>query len=247
VAHHNIERLTVLKRSLFFIPSLVLLFLPLTLAADEADGQDVLYKYLSQYRAQQDQTRGVQMEVSIDAKLPKLKKEGRFHALKSVSKIGKATYDAITWNADNTIRKDVIGRYLTAENSVDDPDRLAITTANYKFKYKGVSEKDGRSVHVFQLQPKRKIEGLFKGELWLDKATCLPVRESGRWVKSPSIFVKKIDFIREYELREGVAYQTHIFSVVETRVVGKAELDISFSNFSRLSLAESTTLEHQIQ
>lgn len=183
--------------------------------------------------------RGLQMEIDIDAKLPKLKKEGRFQALRFISKIGQVTYDHIRFDGDNRIKKDVIGRYLTAESQVQDPSKLAIAPENYKFKYKGQHDRDGRLVHVFQLQPKRKAEGLFKGELWIDPGTYLPVRESGELVKNPSIFLKKVRFTREFEIRDGVAYPKHLDTVVDTRIAGKAELRISFSNFVRVEIADA--------
>jgi hypothetical protein len=80
---------------------------------------------------------------------------------------------------------------------------------------------------------------LFKGELWLDAETCLPVRESGRFVKSPSIFLRRIEFVREYDIRDGVAIPRQIESTVETRLVGKAELTVRFHN---ISLAENPAL-----
>ena len=101
----------------------------------------------------------------------------------------------------------MIARYLAAETQAQPNDGAHSPSRrpNYKFKYKGMTEKDGRPVHVFQLTPRKKRVGLFKGELWLDAETCLPVRESGRLVKSPSIFVRRIEFVREYEIREGLA------------------------------------------
>jgi hypothetical protein len=80
---------------------------------------------------------------------------------------------------------------------------------------------DGRTVHVFQLTPRKKRVGLFKGDLWLDAETCLPVRESGRLVKLPSIFLRRIEFVREYEIHEGLVYPHSIESVVDTRLVVK--------------------------
>jgi hypothetical protein len=59
------------------------------------------------------------------------------------------------------------------------------------------------------------------------------VREIGQFVKSPSIFLKKIKFVREYELAEGISIPKHIESTVDTRLVGRAELNISFSHFAR--------------
>jgi len=65
---------------------------------------------------------------------------------------------------------------------------------------------------------------LFKGEIWIDAATGMPIREAGQFVKTPSLFLKKIAFVRDYEIRDGVAYPLHIQSTVDTRIVGRAEL-----------------------
>ena len=34
---------------------------------------------------------------------------------------------------------------------------------------------------IFELNPKKKRVGLFKGELWVDTATGMPLKEMGRW------------------------------------------------------------------
>ena len=107
-----------------------------------------------------------------------------------------------------------------------------MTPRNYKFKYKGLGQLDGRTAHIFQVTPKRKRQGLFNGEVWIDAATCLRVRESGFLVKSPSIFLKKVAFIRRYEIRDGISVPRQVRSVVDTRLVGRAELTIEFINFS---------------
>jgi len=174
------------------------------------------------------------MEVEIEARLPKLKKQGRLHALRHISRFGRITYDAIRFDGDSTVKNNVIARYLTAEMQATTTDSasLAITPANYKFKYKGLVSRDGHDVHIFALTPRKKRVGLFKGELWLDATTCLPVRESGRLVKNPSIFLRRIEFVREYDIRNGMAIPRQIESVVDTRIVGKAEMTVHFSNFS---------------
>ena len=77
----------------------------------------------------------------------------------------------------------------------------------------------------FQVSPRRKAVGLFHGELWLDAETALPLRESGRFVKSPSVFLKKIEFVREYQIQNGVAIPKHIESKADVRVFGRARAD----------------------
>ena len=188
--------------------------------------------------------RGASMEVEIEASLPKLKKHGRLQALRHISRLGRITYEVLHFEGDKSIKNDVIARYLAADSQPQPNDgaSVAVTPANYKFKYQGMAEKDGRPVYVFQLTPRKKRVGLFKGDLWLDAETCLPVRESGRLVKLPSIFLRRIEFVREYEIREGLAIPSSIESMVDTRLVGKAELTVRFQNFSfSESSAVSTT------
>jgi hypothetical protein len=174
------------------------------------------------------------MEVEIEASLPKLKKEGHLHALRRISALGRITYEMLRFEGDGTVKNQVIARYLTAEVEAQKSraPALAVTPANYKFKYRGRAQQDGREVHVFQVTPKQKREGLFKGEIWIDAATYLKVQESGYLVKNPSIFLKRVAFVRKYNIRDGISVPVQVQSVVDTRLVGKAELTIDFSNFS---------------
>ena len=82
---------------------------------------------------------------------------------------------------------------------------MAVTPENYKFKYKGRGQLDGRDVYIFQVTPRQKRQGLFQGEVWIDAATYLRVQESGYLVKNPSIFLKKVAFVRKYEIRDGIS------------------------------------------
>ncbi|MEK7753340.1 MAG: hypothetical protein AAB654_15555, partial [Acidobacteriota bacterium] len=78
---------------------------------------EIVDQYVNATQAQQEGLRGLSMEVEIDASLPKLKKQGRLHALRYISRLGEITYRAIRFDGDNTIKKDVIARYLTAETA----------------------------------------------------------------------------------------------------------------------------------
>jgi hypothetical protein len=206
-------------------------------AAPEDTPDAVVQNYAAASQEQARVMQGATMEVEIEASLPKLKKHGRLRALRRISRLGRITYEALHFEGDNTIKTNVIARYLAAETQSQstEPDALAVTPANYKFKYKGLAQNGDSNVQVFAVTPRHKKVGLFKGEIWIDANTYLRVRESGRLVKNPSIFLKKIEFVREYEIRDGVSVPLQIHSVVETRLVGPAELTINFRN---VSLAE---------
>jgi len=174
------------------------------------------------------------MEVEIAAALPSLKKQGKLHALRRISALGRITYEMLGFEGDGAVKSQVIARYLTAELDAqkEQSPSLAVTPENYKFKYKGINQYDGRDIHVFEVTPKKKRTGMFKGEVWVDAETYLRVRESGTLVKRPSIFVKKLAFVRKYIIRDGISVPLQVQSVADVRMVGKAELTIDYSHFS---------------
>jgi hypothetical protein len=198
----------------------------------------VVAKYLDATKAQQEVLRGARMEVDIVARLPKLEKQGKLKALRFVSRLGKITYRALGFSGDNTVKQEVIARYLSMETGEHDVSSVAVAPTNYRFHLKARMNQGDHAIDVFQLDPKKKHwwggykVGLFKGELWLDAETGMPVRVSGEWVKSPSVFVKKVEFVQEFEMRDGVSLPSHIESTVDTRIVGRAELSIDFTNFT---------------
>jgi hypothetical protein len=209
-------------------------------APDDSANQAIVNKFLDASKTQQEHLRGAKMEVRIAAELPRLAKKGEMKALRSISKLGKITYEGLGFSGDNTIKSQVISRFISEDMQHGE---FPITLANYKFKHKATIETGSHRVEVFQLTPRRKAEGLFRGELWLDAATGMPVREAGRLVKPSSIFLKKIEFVSNYEIQDGVALPKHFESTVDTRLVGRAELSIDFSNFSRLETTEDDAEE----
>ena len=205
----------------------------------------IVENYCTAAQAQAQTVRGASMDVEIDASLPKLKKHGRLHALRRISPLGLIRYEKAQFEGDGIVNKEIISRYLTAEveaQKEQSPD-FAIPPRNYKFKYKGVNRSTGRDVHVFEVSPRQKRDGLFKGEVWIDARTFLKVRESGYLVKNPSIFLKKVAFIRKYEIRDGISVPQQVQSVADVRFVGKAELTIDFSNFSIDALKRGSAAE----
>lgn len=194
----------------------------------------IVQQFCAASKEQEHAAAAASMDVDIQASLPKLKKQGRLHALRRISALGRITYDMLRFEGDGTVKTNVIARYLTAEaeaRAKESPE-LAVTPDNYKFKYRGRVESDGHTSYIFQVTPRKKRVGLFRGDIWIDARTHLRVRESGYFVKNPSLFLKRIAFVRNYEIRDGVAVPRRVQSVVDTRLVGPAELEIEYSNYS---------------
>jgi hypothetical protein len=195
----------------------------------------IVENYCAATQGQERMMQAASMDVEIAAALPKLKKQGKLHALRRITALGRITYEMLRFEGDGTVKSQVINRYLAAEaEAQEEPGAsLAVTPENYSFKYRGRKKLDGRDVHQFQVTPKRKRRELFKGDIWIDAQTFLRVQESGYLVKSPSVFLKKVAFIRKYEIRNGISVPKEEQSVVDTRLgVGRLEMTVEFSNYA---------------
>lgn len=215
----------------------VLFAFSLAMAADQpASAPDAIVQNYCAAQLQAQPGKASRMDIDIQASLPGLKKQGRLRGLRKITQLGRITYAKLIFEGDNTVKNQVIERYLTAEAESQqdraEAETLAITPANYKFQYKGQNQVDGRAIHVFQVTPKHKLRGLFKGEVWIDAATYLPIQESGYLIKNPSLFLKKVAFVRKFEIRDGVSVPRQVQSTVDTRMFGKAELTVDFTNYS---------------
>ena len=69
---------------------------------------EIVSRYLDATQEQQNALRGGSMEVDIDARLPKRQMQGRLHALRNISKLGRITYHMLGFTGDNTVKTEVI-------------------------------------------------------------------------------------------------------------------------------------------
>jgi len=216
---------------------------PASVPMSESATAEIVGRFVSAVRVQETHPQAVSMEVDMDAQLPSLKKHGRLHALRFITKVGKVFYNRPRFEGDNTVKKEVIARYLEAEAQAQSEyaEAVAITPANYKFQYKGTTDYGDRPAHVLEVTPLKKRAGLYKGELWIDKQTYLPLREWGELVKSPSVFLKNVYFVRDYYIYDGISIPRRLISEVSTRLVGKAQLTIWYDNFKMGEGAQATT------
>lgn len=207
----------------------------------------ILAKFLEANRLQQEALRESRMEVQIDGRLPKLKREASLRGSRQVAPSGEIIYEAIASSGDSMVRKEVIAKYIAAETEASASlvhgngkvKSIGINPDNYKFKYKGLARLVDRQAYVFQVTPRQKRLGLFKGEIWVDAETYQSLREKGVFVKNPSIYLRKVEFDRQYELRDGFAVPVKVATKIDTRVGLKAELDVRFSHFSNPLTAQS--------
>jgi hypothetical protein len=207
-----------------------------------SQGGIIIDRYLQATRA--DSYRPDSVEVDIDATVPRLKQHGRLRVLRKISDVGKITYHVLGFQGDNTVKNQVIARYLQAEQQGQNDQQLTVSPANYKFKLKGEkTTADGKRAYVFHVSPRAKRVGLFKGEVWLDATSYLPVVEKGRLVKNPSLFFSKVEFERDFAILHGSAVPERMNSTISTRLVGRVNLSVAYSNhYSADSIPNATAV-----
>jgi hypothetical protein len=184
-------------------------------------------RYLAAKERQQASQRGTEVDVEITARVAKLGRGGVLKAVRRSAGDGAVTYESVSYAGDGGVKREVIARYLAAEHR-GDTAATAITPANYEFRWKETVETGRGRAEVFRLKPRKKRAGLFKGELWTDAETGMPLKETGELVRPPSLLLKRVRFLREYELSDGVARVRRIECTVETRLAGRTELTVTY-------------------
>jgi hypothetical protein len=173
--------------------------------------------------------RGATMDIQIFAQVPRLKKVAQLTGLRRISNLGKVSYEGVHTAGDATVRQYVIARYLSAESQSQNRPDISVTPANYRFNLRGTTQIMGRRAFLFSVRPIKKHEGLYRGQLWVDATTGMPIRESGRLFAS-SVFLRRIEFVRTYRFQNEVSIPEQLNVLIDTRVVGKAELTVAYTN-----------------
>jgi len=191
-------------------------------------------KYLASLQERNLFTESGPVGVEIEASLPGLAKEGRMLAVRQTGASERSEYTAVSFDGDSTVKRQVIARYLSAQEQAEalPYSTVAVTPANYKFRYLGSVENssmanNGTTICIFQIVPKKKRAGLIRGQIWIDSGTGIAVHQAGRFVKRPSVFIRTIEVSRDTNLRDGLPYTRVTHVTIETRLVGAAELTIT--------------------
>jgi hypothetical protein len=197
--------------------------------------RSVLDRYMVAAQKQRDSMLGQKVEMNIGGQIAKLHEKGSMRAIRTIDKQGDLSLEVLEFDGDDRVKKDLIGRYLEEEQKSKAYGAMALSPQDYNFQIRAILRYQGQTKYVFDVSP-RDNKGKFRGELWLDGQTGMPLREAGQFTKSPNIFLTNLRFIRDYELEQGIAVVKHVTSSADVRLlgVGRAELDINYSNYSRL-------------
>ena len=188
---------------------------------------EALGRYLAMGAERQSECSGSVYAVTIDASMPALKKHGSMTGLKWVIRPGQGVYRGLHFSGDNFIKTQVIARFLAHDsNPPSQADDNGVTPLNYSLRFERTSEYNGLAAYVYVLKPHRKRAGLLRGELWLDAETATPLRLWGDLVKSPSILIRSLRFVEDYQPPERCTAPLRLLLTARTRIAGTVEMTV---------------------
>jgi hypothetical protein len=182
----------------------------------------------------------------VQAELPDTRQKGEYELVRNFSaQPRQLSYQSVKFTGDTFVKTNVITRILQSEvDHVEkgDPAASAINDKNYKFSYKGTEDLNGRQMHVFQLKPRRKDPSLFKGRIFVDAYTGTLRRAEGTVSKSPSFFIRKIEFVQDFDEISGFTLPVSMRSTAKARIIGKAIVNVFHRGYDLKSLNTTNAL-----
>ncbi len=99
---------------------------------------------------------------------------------------------------------------------------------------------------VVHAVPKRKEIDLFEGKIWIDNQDFAIVKITGHLAKSPSLWIKQVDFVRDYQKIDGFWLLSREEAVSAIRIFGKETLTVDYQNYTVNKLGAGQSLPTNI-
>ena len=179
----------------------------------------------------------------IHAVLPESKQQGEYEVKRQYSAPKSLLFTALHFTGDTFVKANVITRLMQSEVEhvqKDDSSSMAFSDANYKFSYKGLQVVDGRTLHEFQVKPRKRRAGLLKGNLYLDARTGSLVHLEGAPAKSPSVFLSKIRVSQDFADFGAFTLPVHMHSEAKASIVGRTIVDVYQRDYQVVPGAQQT-------
>lgn len=147
---------------------------------------------------------------------------------------GAKEFNIMSEEGSSIIRKDVLHKTLAEETEASRRSPAAnvdISPANYEFRLMGKDRVNERPAYLLELTPKASNRFLIDGKIWVDAVDYSVIRAEGRLARSPSFWVRSVQFVQAYQKVGPMWLAASTHAVIETRVFGEAKLTIETSDY----------------
>lgn len=201
-----------------------------------------LQRYVMHSREQSFRLPSYESYTVVHAELPDTAQQGEYELIASYTAMPRSLrYSSVHFEGDRFVKSTVIVKLLQSDVEhvrQGDSGATEISEQNYKFCYEGTEQVHDRQAHVFHVKPRRKVPGLFKGQIFLDANSGSMVRMEGTLVKSPSFFVRDIKFVQDFEEVQGYTLPTELRTSAQARILGRIVVNVIHRSYSLHSNSE---------
>lgn len=148
---------------------------------------------------------------------------------------GTKAFTVVSTKGSGFVRTHVFQRLMAREaartKNQNDSDAL-ITPENYKFEITGKEQVGTYECIVVHAIPRHKKSDLFEGKIWIDRQEFAIVKIKGHLAKSPSFWVKRVEFERQYEKISGFFVLLRETAIADIRIYGRWTLTVDHQGYA---------------
>lgn len=145
------------------------------------------------------------------------------------------TFTTKSWKGSAFVRGHVFRRLMAREaartRNRQESDDL-ITRENYNLEIKGTEQVGSSECTVIHAVPKRKKPYLFEGDIWIDNQDFAIVKIKGKLAKSPSFWIKRVEFVREYKKVNGFFLLAREEAIADIKFYGRRTLTVACKSYA---------------
>jgi len=148
---------------------------------------------------------------------------------------GSKQFQTVSATGWGTARNHVFPKLLEGESEASLPEvrhRSGITRENYSFEMVGRDYINQRPAYVIAISPKTQNKYLVEGRIWVDVKDYAIVRIEGKPAKSPSFWIKSVQFVHTYQKSGSFWFPVSDRSVTDVRILGATEVRIEYFDYS---------------
>jgi MucB/RseB N-terminal domain len=148
---------------------------------------------------------------------------------------GSKQFQTVSATGWGTARNHVFPKLLESESEASLPEvrhRSRITRENYSFEMVGRDYINQRPAYVIAISPKTQNKYLVEGRIWVDLKDYAIVRIEGKPAKSPSFWIKSVQFVHTYQKSGSFWFPVSDRSVTDVRILGATEVRIEYFDYS---------------
>jgi hypothetical protein len=161
-------------------------------------------------------------------------KRAEVTVLESYANPGGKDLKIISATGSPVVQHRVIDKLIEAEIEAgrgENRDQTLVTPQNYQFRLIGTENVNDHTCYVLEVIPRTPKKYLMRGRIWVDDADFAIVRMEGSPAKNPSLWTRRVHFVRRYEKHGPFWLPSSMESESEIFVAGTSTLKIEYLEY----------------